>query len=94
FTGVGENVKQDLSFNLFPNPMSEYANATFITKQNTTLNMYLTDLLGKKVKTVWNGNIEAGNHTIVVDKANLNSGIYLIQVETPNGSFAHKLVVN
>ena len=94
FTGIGENVKQQLAFNLFPNPMSEYANATFVTKQNTTLNMYITDLLGKKVKTVWNGDIEAGNHTIAVDKANLNSGVYLIQVETPNGSFAHKLVVN
>jgi hypothetical protein len=94
FTGLGESIKKDLAFSVFPNPMNEYASATFELKQQLNINMYVTDLLGKKIKSVWGGELQAGSHTINIDKSNLNQGIYLIQVETSNGSFAHKLVVN
>jgi hypothetical protein len=94
FTGLGENLKQDLAFSVFPNPINDYAQATFVLKQQMEVNIYVADMLGRKIKQVSEGIFQQGNQSVQISKTGLKPGVYLIQVETTNGSFTHKLVVN
>lgn len=93
-TGVAENLKNQVGFTVSPNPMNDNTSASFNLNQSQNINIYLTDLLGRKIKTIQSGLLNSGMHTFSISKADIKAGIYLIQFETTNGSFAHKLVVN
>jgi hypothetical protein len=38
--------------------------------------------------------MSAGAQEIKIEKAQLTNGIYFVRIETPEGSFAHKLVIS
>lgn len=93
-TGISETLKKDMAFNVYPNPMSEVAYAQFELKQSEDVTVEVMDLIGRSVKTVQQGTMPAGIHSLPISKANLTPGIYLVNVTTAKGSFSHKLVVN
>ncbi len=93
-TGLNENLKRDMAFNLIPNPMSDVAYAQFELKQTQAVEITVCDLAGRKITTIQQGEMQAGLYSLPIERANLSNGIYLIEVKTNSGSFAHKLVVN
>lgn len=93
-TGLSETLKKDLAFNVYPNPMSVRANVQLELKQSEQVNISIADLVGRKIQTIQQGQMQAGIHSLSIDKAHLTPGIYLINVETAKGAFSHKLVVN
>jgi photosystem II stability/assembly factor-like uncharacterized protein len=60
----------------YPNPFNPVTRISFFipTKSNVCLEVY--DVLGKKVSTLLNKTLEAGNHDAIFNGANLSSGIY------------------
>lgn len=93
-TGLSETLKKDLAFNVYPNPMTDIAYAEFELKQSEQVSVTVVDLVGRKVKTIQEGQLQTGVHTLAINKALLTPGIYLVKVETAKGAFSHKLVVN
>jgi hypothetical protein len=93
-TGLSESLKKDFAFNVFPNPMNDVAYAQFEVKQAEDVNITILDLVGRSVKNIHSGKLQSGMYSMPIDKTRLTPGIYLINVETPKGTFAHKLVVN
>lgn len=93
-TGIAETLKRDMAFNLYPNPMNDVAYAQFELKQGEQVSVEISDMVGRKIKTLHEGVLPSGIHSLSIDKTRLSPGIYLVNVSTGRGAFSHKLVVN
>ncbi len=71
-----------------PNPVKDRTRITFSIPASGHVELVLYDISGRKVKTLFSGNLEKGLHTVDVNVAGLRSGIYFYalraggQVET------------
>jgi hypothetical protein len=93
-TGLLDNLKQEMAFNVFPNPTEGNSYAQFELKQSQNIEINICDVTGKKINTIQQGEMQAGTHSLAIKGSDLKAGIYLINVTTQNGTFTHKLVVN
>jgi len=93
-TGMLDNLKQEMAFNVYPNPTEGNAYAQFELKQTQNIEINICDVTGKKITTIQQGEMPAGMHSLTINRGEIKPGIYLINVTTQNGTFAHKLVVN
>jgi len=93
-TGLLDNLKQEMAFNVFPNPTEGNSYAQFELKQSQNIEINICDVTGKKINTIQHGEMQAGTHSLAIKGSDLKAGIYLINVTTQNGTFTHKLVVN
>lgn len=73
---------------LFPNPAQKSVN--LILNQSAQARVLLFDKLGKPIKE-WNASESAFNHEIPI--ANMEPGIYFVQINTGNQSATRKLVI-
>lgn len=92
-TSLGEQLKREMHFQLFPNPSKGLSTISFSNSQNQSIAIDLIDLQGKKILNIVNRLVEVGNHDIELDLSSFKSGIYLVQVKTENGMFIHKIWV-
>ena len=72
-----------LSFNLsqnYPNPFNPTTAIDFVTPEASQVTIVVTDVLGRTVATLMNGQIAAGSHRANFDATALNSGIYIATV--------------
>ncbi|MBI3233062.1 MAG: T9SS type A sorting domain-containing protein [Bacteroidetes bacterium] len=91
-SGNGISTSADLqkSISVYPNPMSEYARLELGESANI-YQVRITDVTGKTVRTYSN----VATQVMAIEKANLASGVYFINVSTSNGSQANiKLTIN
>ena len=56
-----------------------------------TLKVY--DILGREVKTLINGQMQAGNHSVSFNGSNLASGVYFYRIQVENFIQTKKLVL-
>jgi phosphatidylserine/phosphatidylglycerophosphate/cardiolipin synthase-like enzyme len=80
-------------FQNYPNPFNPVTTIKFeIPKtEKVTLNIY--DILGKKVKTLFDGIAHTGIMAIDFNADNLSSGIYFYRVQTDNFAATKKLIL-
>lgn len=85
--GINE-IATNVSFNIYPNPASATINIdlTELTHTSTTINMY--DVTGKIVKTV-----STTEKTLSIDRGDLRSGIYFVQVVVGDKILTKKIVL-
>jgi hypothetical protein len=76
------------SFNIYPNPATDVLNIKFDANSETSVN--LMDLTGKIVASQ---NAQAGAVTTAFQIADLNAGIYFVNVKSANGSATQKVVI-
>jgi hypothetical protein len=69
----------------YPNPFNPTTTINFSLAKAGNVKLTVYNLLGQEVKSLFNGVMEAGNHTVPFDASNLNSGVYLYKIES--GSF-------
>jgi len=77
--------KEDIKFNVYPNPASDYLVIEGIAYKK--LNFLIYNIMGQSVKT---GKLE--NNTSKINITNLNSGIYFIQLKTEDNSKTIKFI--
>ncbi len=53
----------------------------------------LFDIVGKKVKTIYEGKIPSGNKNFFINAAKLCKGIYFVKLQTKEYSVSQKLLV-
>ncbi len=86
YTGLPSFKNQETKINIYPNPASNYINTSTLPL-NSILNIY--DLSGRVLKSTTS---TQNNNLSIVD---LETGIYLIELITPNGKIARsKFVVS
>jgi hypothetical protein len=82
------------NFRIFPNPSENDAVVYFTTETNANVYLKVFDVLGKEVFTNNFGDLNAGNHNIILNKDNLNSsGIYFVQLSVNDIVLSKKFIL-
>ncbi|MBK9283350.1 MAG: T9SS type A sorting domain-containing protein [Sphingobacteriaceae bacterium] len=85
--GVEEIVKSAHSNNLklFPNPTNDEVNITFRSYDGENIGVHIMDINGRIVKAQEFGKSNNGDVTIVMDVAELSTGMYIVNVISDSG---------
>jgi photosystem II stability/assembly factor-like uncharacterized protein len=77
----------------YPNPFNPATAIGFDVPGKSHVSLVIYDILGKEVKTLAEGEYDAGSYTVNADFSNLASGIYLYRLTSGSFTDAKKLVV-
>ncbi len=91
FTGVKEN-NLISSVSIFPNPLNNEAQLSFINKLNGNVEVSLYGLDGKFYGQLFNQQLAAGHQTILLE-TNTKAGIYFLKITNSNSSIYHKILI-
>jgi hypothetical protein len=83
----------NISTRVFPNPVNDNCTLQMDAKENDLVNIYLSDMQGKLVKTIAQEQIPAGRKSIQFSVSDLEAGTYFITIEGKNGTSREKLMV-
>jgi hypothetical protein len=77
----------------YPNPFNPSTKITFSLKNSglTTLSVY--NILGEKIVTLINGNLNAGTHEVSFNASKLTSGIYFYRLESNGSNQVRKMML-
>ena len=64
----------------YPNPFNPSTRIKFGLAVESKVTLKVFNILGQEVTTLFNGNLAAGEHEVNFDASNLNSGVYLYQI--------------
>lgn len=76
----------------YPNPSQGVFVVPVKTDRMTNCSITLKNILSQDVLSIFNGNVQ-GERSFLVNTGTLHSGIYLIELKTPEGVFQEKVVV-
>ncbi|HCD51287.1 MAG TPA: hypothetical protein DEQ34_02480, partial [Balneolaceae bacterium] len=68
----------------FPNPFNPSTIITFELKSAGFVNLTIFDITGRKIKTLINRKLNAGEHAIDFEAENLPSGVYVYSLTYDN----------
>ncbi len=91
--GIFESQQNDVIFKAYPNPANTELNIHMVLTQNETYFIEIANTLGQIVKTVVMSNLTPGMYEEVINIADLNSGIYSLNVKGKNASGSQKLII-
>lgn len=88
-----DNLPAQFSISVYPNPFNITCKADIINPVPGIVAIALFDIIGRKVRTVFNGYAEAGRFSLAIDGKELSSGIYTLQVSGVTGGVTRKLLL-
>jgi len=88
-----DNVIQNNTFNIFPNPAQDQLNITFDLKVSSDINIHFYNAIGQQVKHLPSNTYGLGNHTIQMKTNDLPSGIYIVTLQTEEGTISKKITI-
>lgn len=65
---------------VYPNPAVGQATVTFSLPKQMMVTIRLLDVWGRVIKTITKGSFDAGNHAITFQLADLQSGVFMVQL--------------
>ncbi|QQS35547.1 MAG: T9SS type A sorting domain-containing protein [Ignavibacteriales bacterium] len=68
----------------YPNPFNPSTQIQFSIKEKSLANLAIYNLLGEKVRILFDGEVEAGNHTVLFNADELPSGVYFYKLIVPD----------
>jgi len=77
----------------FPNPFSGVTSFNYSTPNESEVNIILSDMTGKIVKTIINGKVSEGKHLVTFDASNLPSGSYIISLESGSERLTREVIL-
>jgi PKD repeat protein len=75
----------DVGLIAYPNPFSESTRIEIVLAENTSIDLSVYDLMGRKVKTIAAEHRTAGTHSFSLDASELEGGSYYLILDTGNG---------
>lgn len=84
---------EQTTFEIYPNPVSQFATVSFYLRQNSHALIEIMDLRGKTVQLISEGDFSEGNHQIIFNCASQIAGIYFLQIKTDHGVMTKKLII-
>ena len=91
---IKDNEMAAYPMSVYPNPFSSTANIQFdlVTSANVGINIY--NLIGENVMSLDLGYKGVGKHNVTIDKAYLNSGMYILEIDAErNGTVTTKISI-
>lgn len=82
-TGIENETQVAQTYSLeqnFPNPFNPTTEIRFNISKASDVSLEVFNVLGEKVATLVNGNVQAGDHTAIFEGANFASGVYFYQL--------------
>jgi hypothetical protein len=94
-TGIKADDSPCFILGLYPNPVNENTNLYFSLAKPSQLEVNITDLLGRNIKTIASKEYPEGFNSVPLDISgmNLGKGIYFVRVNSVNSSKIIKLEV-
>jgi len=77
----------------FPNPFNPVTTIRFVLAKQTDVELTVFDASGKKVRTLINGSMKAGEQSIQFNASDLASGVYFYRVKAGNYSETKKMLL-
>ncbi len=77
----------------YPNPFSSTSTVEVELAENANLSMEVVNLVGQTVQRVDKGSVKAGTHTMQINAANLETGVYFYNVNINDETVTKKMVV-
>lgn len=92
--GVNEQDAQDaILLQNIPNPATGSTSVNFKIVKTNTVSLSVYDVTGKLMKTIDEGNLSSGMHTIIVETANLGAGIYFYTLTVGDQKMTKKMTI-
>lgn len=77
----------------YPNPFNSTANIRYYLPKRTKVKIEIYNLIGNKIKELFNGESEEGYHNLLWNADNVASGTYICRMTTPETAKITKLVL-
>ena len=77
----------------YPNPFRKRTTIKYALPEQTTVQIAVYDVLGRRVRTLVDGEKEAGQHTVTLDATSLTSGTYFYRVRTQESTETGRMVI-
>ncbi len=88
------NVSAGISkFSVYPNPTNDAASASIQLDAASKVTVEMFDVLGRKIASLPEVKLPAGEHTVQLPLSNLASGLYNVKITTEKGSVTERLSV-
>jgi hypothetical protein len=91
--GVEELGQNTVLMQNIPNPATESTAINFELKHSSRVSLSVCDVAGKLVKTIDAGELPNGMHTITLETAGLDAGVYFYTLSSGNENATKKLTV-
>jgi len=89
-----DNIEKTLQLNQnFPNPFNPSTIISFNIPNSTNAKVTIYDMLGREIKTLVSGYLNAGVHTVQFDGSNLSSGIYFYELNVNGVKNIKKMIL-
>mgnify|MGYP005666390377 CR=1 FL=1 len=93
-SAIKQAVTIDHEFEVYPNPVKDQLQIDFQIQEKMPINLYLTDLTGKRVKAFYySADMDAGAHAQSLELVDLPSGMYFLTLETAKQQVVKKIFV-
>jgi len=89
-----EEIVETQSMSFYPNPAHHFTTLKIFSPQQMQGELYVTDITGKKVSTVFAGNFSSGEMVYTIQTSDWRDGVYLIVWNTDQWKMSKKLLVN
>ena len=96
FLGVEQIDNVPASFELlqnYPNPFNPATKITFKLEHSGPATLSIYNLLGQKVETLVNEDLQVGTHQVTFDASKLSSGVYFYKIEAGKYSSVKKMML-
>jgi len=93
-TTITEGDLSEFSIDVFPNPARNNATISVNGNQTGSVSLSVFNMAGLKVKDVYSGSLNPGKQNFKIDLSGIPEGIYLIRIETLDGVYSKKLIIN
>jgi hypothetical protein len=93
--GASDHVSSPTSYALsaYPNPFNPTTTISFSLPQASEVSLTVYDVLGQQVAQLVNGTLNAGEHRLTFEAANLPSGVYITRLATSAQTLTQKILL-
>lgn len=92
--GIKDIKSSSIVLENYPNPLSSLTTINYSIPVNGTVDLYIMDLLGNKIKSIEHGNKIKGQYSAEWKPENVANGIYLLQLKVNNQIVTKKIILN
>jgi len=91
--GEDNNLSKYMLMGTATNPVRGFSTITFAVPRSGNVNLSLYDIMGRKVKDIFSGRVNAGKHTVRFDATGLAGGVYFVKMVAGDYTGVAKVLV-